>query len=230
MSEGPLVLVIDDEYPIRRFLKYSLAANGYRFHEARCGMDGLAEMARVHPDVVVLDLGLPDLEGLEVLERLREWSQVPVIVLSVRDSEDDKIALFDAGADDYLTKPFSIREFLARLRAALRHQRATPDTPVVEIGTLRIDLDARRVWRANSEILLSQTEFTLFAVFVRHAGKVLTQTQLLREVWGPGYVNDLHYLRVYIANLRKKVEVDPANPVLIRTEPGVGYRLVTDPG
>lgn len=228
MSEGSLVLVIDDEAQIRKFLRISLETHGYQVHETARGADGLAEAARLRPDLVVLDLGLPDMEGLEVLRRLREWTQVPVVVLSVRASEEDKIALLDAGADDYLTKPFGVGELLARLRAAARHNLAATDLPVMEFGALRVDLDKRRVWRDDTPLTLSNTEYALLRLFVRHAGKVLTHSQILREVWGPGYAEELHYLRVYVANLRKKIEADPANPVLLVTEPGVGYRLSTD--
>jgi two-component system KDP operon response regulator KdpE len=225
MSEGPLVLVIDDEIQIRRFLRISLEANGYRVNETASGADGLTEAARRQPDLIVLDLGLPDLDGREVLSRLREWSTVPVVVLSVRDSEEDKIALLDAGADDYLTKPFSVGELLARLRAAVRHKPITAQAPVFQAGPLRVDLDKRRVWRDDAPVALSNTEYSLLRLFVKHAGKVLTHAQILREVWGPGYAEELHYLRVYVANLRKKIEPDPATPTLIVTEPGVGYRF-----
>ncbi len=228
MSEGQHILVIDDEIQIRRFLRISLEANGYHVHEAANGSEGLAETARIRPDVVVLDLGLPDLDGLEVLTRLRSWSAVPVVVLSVRAGEDDKIALLDAGANDYLTKPFGVGELLARLRAATRNQRAGDETPVFECGALRVDLEKRRVWRNDQTVTLSNTEYALLRVFVRNAGKVLTHGQLLRDVWGPGYAEEVHYLRVYVANLRKKIEPDPANPTLIQTEPGVGYRLAAD--
>ncbi len=225
MTDGPLVLVIDDEVQIRRLLKISLETNGYRVHETARGQDGLAEAARLRPDLVVLDLGLPDLDGLEVLRRLREWSQVPVVVLSVRASEEEKIALLDAGADDYLTKPFGVGELLARLRTAARHSQPIGETPVIVIGPLRVDLEKRRVWRDETPVALSNTEYALLRLFVKHAGKVLTHSQILREVWGPGYAEEVHYLRVYVANLRKKIESDPGNPTLLQTEPGVGYRL-----
>ncbi len=175
--------------------------------------------------MIVLDLGLPDLDGLEVLKRLREWSTVPVVVLSVRASEDDKIALLDAGADDYLTKPFSIGELLARLRDRDAPQATPGESPIFEGGSLRVDLDKRRVWRDDAPVALSNTEYALLRLFVQHADRVLTHGQILREVWGPGYSGELHYLRVYVANLRKKIEPDPANPTLIVTEPGVGYRF-----
>ncbi len=229
MTDGPLVLVIDDEIQIRRFLRISLEANGYRVHDVAHGRDGLAEAARLRPDVVVLDLGLPDVSGLDVLKQLREWSAVPVVVLSVRASEDDKIALLDAGADDYLTKPFGVGELLARLRTAMRHKTTPGESPIFELGTLRVDLEKRRVWRGDEIVNLSNTEYALLRLFVQHADRVLTHGQILREVWGPGYAEETHYLRVYVANLRKKIEPDPANPTLIVTEPGVGYRLSTEP-
>lgn len=228
MTEGPLVLVIDDEVQIRRFLKISLETNGYRVHETARGGEGLAEAARLRPDLIVLDLGLPDVEGVDVLRRLREWTQVPVVVLSVRASEEEKIALLDAGADDYLTKPFGVGELLARLRTAARHNQPASESPVIELGALRVDLEKRRVWRDDVPVSLSNTEYALLRLLVKHAGKVLTHSQILREVWGPGYAEEVHYLRVYVANLRKKIEQDPGNPVLLVTEPGVGYRLATD--
>ncbi|HRF46656.1 MAG TPA: response regulator [Anaerolineales bacterium] len=220
-----MVLLIDDEVQIRRFLRISLETNGYRVHESARGDDGLAEAARLRPDLIVLDLGLPGLEGLEVLRRLREWTRVPVIVLSVRASEDEKIALLDAGADDYLTKPFGVGELLARLRAAARHNAPVNESPVIEVGALKVDFEKRRVWNADAPVALSNTEYALLRLFVQNAGKVLTHNQILRDVWGPGYSEELHYLRVYVANLRKKIEKDPANPVLHVTEPGVGYRF-----
>lgn len=225
MSEGPLILIIDDEVQIRRFLKISLESNGYRVHEAVNGEAGLAEAARLRPDVVVMDLGLPDIGGLEVLKRLREWSRVPVIVLSVRDADADKIALLDAGADDYLTKPFSTGELLARLRAAQRHAQPVAETSVFRSGSLSVDLARRLVTIDDEPVKLTTTEYALLRLFVQHSGKVLTHTQVLREVWGPEYVEETHYLRVYLANLRRKLEADPANPKLFITEPGVGYRL-----
>ncbi len=228
MTEGSLVLVIDDEVQIRRLLKISLEANGYRVHGTAQGGEGLAEAARIRPDLIVLDLGLPDMDGLEVLRRLREWTQVPVVVLSVRASEEEKIALLDAGADDYLTKPFGVGELLARLRTAARHNQPASESRVIELGALRVDLEKRRVWRDDAPVTLSNTEYALLRLLVRHAGKVLTHSQILREVWGPGYAEEVHYLRVYVANLRKKIEKDPSNPILLVTEPGVGYRLATD--
>ena len=220
------VLVIDDELQIRRLLRVSLEANNYRVLEAPTGQEGLAAAAQHRPDVVVLDLGLPDMDGVSVLKRLREWSRVPVLVLSVRDREDDKIKALDHGADDYITKPFGTGELLARLRVAMRHGLPSPEEAVFRIGQLEVDLTARLVKRSGNEVKLTGTEYALLRLFVQHAGKVLTHQQILREVWGPNYVDQTHYLRVYMAHLREKLEVDPAKPALFITEPGIGYRLV----
>ena len=229
MTGEPVILVIDDEIQIRRFLRVSLEANGFHVHEAASGQDGLVQMTLLKPDVVILDLGLPDMDGLEVLRRIREWSHTPVIVLSVRDADDDKIALLDAGADDYLTKPFSMGEMLARLRMAQRHARPAQDSPVFRSNALCVDLSSRNVTLNGEQVKLSVTEYALLRAFVQHAGKVLTHRQLLREVWGPQYETETQYLRVYMTMLRRKLEADPANPKLLITEPGVGYRLqVTD--
>ena len=222
----PVVLVIDDEVQIRRLLRILLEANGYHVLEAASGQSGLTEAAMRRPDVVILDLGLPDLDGLAVLNRLREWSHVPVVVLSVRDRDDDKTTALDQGADDYVTKPFSTVELLARLRVALRHAQPLSDTVVFKAGDVEVDLSSRRVTRAGQEVKLTATEYNLLRLLVRHAGKVLTHQHLLREVWGPDYLGQTHYLRVYMARLREKLEVVPAQPVLLITEPGVGYRLV----
>ena len=222
------VLVIDDEVQIRRLLRVSLEAHGYRVFEASTGKDGITEAAQRHPDVVLLDLGLPDMDGVAVLKRLREWSSVPVVVLSVRDGEEDKIAALDNGGDDYITKPFSTGELLARLRVVQRHARPTSEMAIFRSGDLEMDLTARVVQVKGKEVKLTATEYSLLRLFVQHAGKVLTHRQLLREVWGPNYVEQTHYLRVYIAHLRDKLESEPAKPRLIVTEPGVGYRLVGD--
>lgn len=222
------VLVIDDEVQIRRLLKVCLEANGYRVVEAATGQEGITAAAQYPPDVVILDLGLPDLDGVAVLKRLREWSRVPVVVLSVRDREEDKIAALDNGADDYVTKPFSTGELLARLRVAQRHAVPASDTTVFHSGPIEVDLAGRLVKRNGKEVKLTATEYSLLRLFVRHAGKVLTHRQILREVWGPNSTEQTHYLRVYIAHLREKLEADPANPRLITTEPGVGYRLVEE--
>ena len=220
-------LVIDDELQMRRLLRVCLEANGYRVSEAATGKDGIAEAAQHPPDVVILDLGLPDMEGVVVLKRLREWSRVPVVVLSVRDREEDKIAALDAGADDYVTKPFSSGELLARLRVAQRHAAPTSETTVFRSGQLEVDLAARVVKLKGKEVKLTVTEYSLLRLFVQHAGKVLTHRQILREVWGPNYVEQTHYLRVYLAHLREKLEDNPAQPELLTTEPGVGYRMVS---
>jgi two-component system KDP operon response regulator KdpE len=219
-------LVIDDELQMRRLLRVCLEANGYRVLEAATGTEGIAEAAQHPPDVVILDLGLPDMEGVAVLKRLREWSRVPVVVLSVRDREEDKIAALDNGADDYVTKPFSSGELLARLRVAQRHAAPSSETTVFRSGQLEVDLAARVVKLKSREVKLTATEYSLLRLFVQHAGKVLTHRQILREVWGPNYVEQTHYLRVYLAHLREKLEANPAQPELLITEPGVGYRLV----
>lgn len=223
---SPVALIIDDEVQIRRLLRISLEANGYRVFEAVNGQSGLAEAAQRRPEIVVLDLGLPDMDGIEVLKRLREWSNVPVIVLSVRDREDDKIAALDNGADDYLTKPFSTGELLARLRVAQRHAQPPLDTAVFQTGRLEVDLTSRTVKVKGIAIKLTATEYALLQLFVRHAGKVLTHRQILKEVWGPTYVDQTHYLRVYMTHLREKIEEHPSEPELLITESGVGYRLM----
>ncbi len=228
MSDGPNVLIIDDEAQIRRFVRISLTANGYRVYEAVTGSEGLEQAALLRPDAIILDLGLPDQDGLQVLKQLREWSPVPVVVLSVRDADVDKIALLDAGADDFLTKPFSMGELLARLRVAQRHGQPASDGAVFESGRLTVDLARRLVTVEGEPVRLTKTEYALLRLFVQHAGKVLTHGQILREVWGTGYENETHYLRVYMAHLREKLEKDPTNPELLLTEPGVGYRLAAD--
>jgi two-component system, OmpR family, KDP operon response regulator KdpE len=220
------VLVVDDEPQIRRFLRTSLSAHGYRVNEASCGRDALALTATEQPELVLLDLGLPDIDGLEVIHRLREWSTVPIIVVSVRGQESEKIAALDNGADDYVTKPFGMGELLARMRAALRHRlQAELDEPVFHAAGLTVDLGKRVVTVDNHEVKLTPKEYDLLRVLVTHAGKVITHQHLLREVWGPGSVHETHYLRVYIGQLRQKLEPDPAQPRYILTEPGVGYRL-----
>jgi two-component system KDP operon response regulator KdpE len=225
VSDGPRVLVVDDEVQIRRFLRIALEANGYRVYEAAAGRDAIQEAARLRPDLVILDMGLPDIEGLEVLERLREWSPTPVIILSVRDADRDKVAALDAGADDYLTKPFSLEELMARMRAAQRHALPGPQPLVFSGAGVKVDLAHRQVTKNDETVRLTPTEYALLRLLVQHAGKVLTHKQILKEVWGPDYVDETHYLRVYFAQLRQKLEDDPALPRLILTEPGVGYRL-----
>jgi two-component system KDP operon response regulator KdpE len=224
----PLALIIDDELQIRRLLRVCLEGNGYRVLEAASGQEGITEAAQHPPDMVLLDLGLPDMDGVTVLKRLREWSKVPVIVLSVRDREEDKIAALDHGADDYVTKPFAAGELLARLRVAQRHASPGPESAVFRAGEIEVDLPARVVKRRGQEVKLTATEYSLLRLFIRHAGKVLTHRQILQEVWGPNAVEQTHYLRVYIAHLREKLEAEPSQPKLITTEPGVGYRLLAE--
>jgi two-component system, OmpR family, KDP operon response regulator KdpE len=218
------VLIVDDERPIRRFLRTALGSQFIIF-EAANGTDALAAAASDRPDVVILDLGLPDIDGIEVTRRLREWSQVPIIVVSVRDQEADKIAALDAGADDYLTKPFGVGELMARLRAALRRSSQTDSEPIFTAGDLTVDLNQREVRSKGQEVSLTPTEYDLLKTLIKHAGKVLTHRQLLRTVWGEAYESDTHILQVNISNLRQKIETDPARPEHIVTEPGVGYRL-----
>ncbi len=227
-SERPVVLVIEDEPQIRKFLRASLDAQGFSVEQAESGEQGLVMAANRRPEAIVLDLGLPDLDGVEVIRRLREWSRVPIIVLSARAQEDDKIRALDAGADDYVVKPFAVGELLARLRVALRHAATADGTGApasIEAGELKIDLGARRISVSGKEVHLTPTEYRLLAELAKHAGKVLTQRYLLKEVWGPGYVERPHYLRIYMANLRRKLEADPAQPRRLLTETGVGYRF-----
>ncbi len=220
-----IALVIDDELQIRRLLRVCLENKGYKVIEAATGQEGIAQAAQYPPDVVLLDLGLPDLDGVAVLKRLREWTRVPVVVLSVRDREDDKVAALDNGADDYVTKPFSTAELLARLRVAQRHSQPSPESAIFRSGDLEVDLVARTVSVRAKQVRLTATEYNLLRLFAQHAGKVLTHRQILREVWGPNYVEQTHYLRVYMTHLREKLEADPSKPTLFITEPGVGYRL-----
>jgi len=230
MSEGIRVLVVDDEPQIRRFLRASLTGHDYQVIEAATGQAALNQVVSAKPDLVILDLGLPDMDGLEVLRRVREWSQVPIVVLSVREREQDKIAALDAGADDYLTKPFGVGELLARLRTAMRHTLPAEQEPTFQTGELKVDLARRQVWVANHEVKLTPTEYAILKYLVAHAGKVVTHQQLLREVWGPAYVDEPHYVRVYVGQLRHKIEADPAQPRYILTETGVGYRLRMEDG
>ena len=221
-----IALIIDDEPQIRRLLRVTLEANGYRVFDASTGDEGVVQAAQRRPDVVLLDLGLPDLDGITVLKRLREWSQVPIIILSVRDREDDKIAALDAGANDYVTKPFSAGELLARLRAVLRHTQSQGADAVLRTGNLEVDLAGRVVRKRGEVVKLTPTEYALLRLLVTHVGKVLTHRQLLTDIWGPKSSQATHYLRVHIAHLREKIEDDPAQPKLIITEPAIGYRLV----
>jgi two-component system KDP operon response regulator KdpE len=227
----PLVAVIEDEESIRRFLRASLTSADYRICEARTAKDGLRCVTQEHPDLIILDLGLPDRDGKELITEIRGWSSVPIIILSARDQEREKIAALDAGADDYLTKPFAVGEMLARIRVALRHRaRMAADSSLPEqtsfvCGPLRVDLAARRVFRDDVEVKLTKLEYDLLATMSRNAGKVLTHHFLLKEVWGPHSVQETHYLRVHVASLRKKLEPDAARPRFILTEQGVGYRF-----
>src|SRR5919201_1398572 len=232
MSENaPLVLVIEDEPQIRRFLRATLSAHGYRFVEAATAQERLMHAATRQPEIVILDLGLPDLDGLELTRQLREWTTMPIIVLSARGQEADKVTALDAGADDYLTKPFSVGELLARLRVALRHAARTsqePGEPVFAVGDLRVDLGRRQVSIAEQQVHLTPIEYKLLTTLVRYAGRVVTHRQLLQEVWGPGHTEASHYLRVYMGQLRHKLEAGPAPPRYLMPAPGVGYRLKTD--
>jgi two-component system, OmpR family, KDP operon response regulator KdpE len=221
----PIALIIDDEVQIRRLLRVALEAENYQVHEAETGEQGLIEIANRKPAIILLDLGLPDIDGLEVLKRLREWSEAPVLVLSVRDDEAGKVAALDAGAEDYVTKPFSTPELLARLRAAQRKTRPQEEVSVFKDGDLIVDLTAHVVTRAGLEVKLTATEYSLLRLFVKHPGRVLTHRYILREIWGPKSEEHRQYLRVYVTHLRQKIEADPATPTLIKTEPGIGYRF-----
>ena len=227
-GSGPRVLVVDDEPAIRRFLHTSLSGHGYQTFEAVDGQEGLSAVMAHRPDLVVLDLGLPDMDGIEVTRRLREWTQVPIIIVTVQEQEAAKVAALDAGADDYVTKPFSMGELLARMRAALRRAAAPAGEPVFSSGELTVDLARRLVSVSGREVQLTPTEYDLLRALVTYAGKVLTHRQLLRQVWGAGYEGETHLLRVNMSNLRHKLEPDAARPNYILTEPGVGYRLRVD--
>jgi two-component system, OmpR family, KDP operon response regulator KdpE len=221
---GLKVLVVDDEIAIQRFLRVALNGQGFIVSEANTGQMALSSVTLNRPDLIVLDLGLPDIDGVEVTRRIREWSKIPIIILSVREQEEDKIAALDAGADDYLTKPFGMGELLARIRTVMRRQTTTNSEPVFSIGELVVDRANRLVTVKGSEVQLTPTEYDILRTLITYAGKVLTNRQLLRQVWGEGY-DDLHILRVNISNLRHKLEPDPSRPTYIHTEPGVGYRL-----
>jgi two-component system KDP operon response regulator KdpE len=225
---GALVLVVEDEPQMRKFIRASLRSHGYRVIEAERASEALMLITSQNPELVLLDLGLPDGDGIDVTKQVREWSAVPIIVISARGREDDKVAALDAGADDYLTKPFGVNELLARMRVALRHAQtagASPPLQVLEFDGLKIDLGRREVTRGAEPIHLTPIEYKLLVLFAQHAGKVLTHRHILKEVWGPAYATQTHYVRVHMAELRKKVEVDPTRPRLLVTEPGVGYRL-----
>jgi two-component system, OmpR family, KDP operon response regulator KdpE len=223
----PTILVIEDEEGIRKFLRVSLSAHGYRLVECGTGKEGLLQAATVQPDLIILDLGLPDMDGVEVTRQIREWSKVPIIIVSARGKEQDKVVALDAGADDYLTKPFGVGELLARLRVAIRHRNVTQgeEAAVFETGELRVDLARREVTLAGKAVHLTPNEYRLLAILVKFAGRVITHKQLLTEIWGPGSAHETHYLRVYMNQLRQKIEVDPAQPRYLITEPAIGYRL-----
>ncbi|MBI4633316.1 MAG: response regulator [Deltaproteobacteria bacterium] len=231
-EEKELILLIEDEPQMRRFLRITLESQGYRLVEAATAREGLMQAATRNPDVVLLDLGLPDLDGLEVTGKLREWTQTPIIVISAREQEHDKVRTLDAGADDYLTKPFNAGELLARIRVALRHaalRNTDAGEPVFTLHNLRVDMGERRVFVGDEEVHLTPLEYKLLTTLIRHAGKVITHRQLLREVWGPAYVDEVQYLRVYMTQLRHKLEADPTRPRFLMNEPGIGYRLKYDP-
>jgi two-component system, OmpR family, KDP operon response regulator KdpE len=225
MNNKPLVLIVDDEPQIRRLLTITLEAGGYRVLPAASGREGLVLAAQHQPALVILDIGLPDISGQAALQRLREWSHVPVIILSVQDDEKGKVAALDAGADDYVTKPFNSDELLARIRVALRHAHSKEEPAVLRADRLVMDFAARRVTVSGKEIKLSKIEYGLLRMLARHSGKVLTHGQILREIWGENHEQDTHYLRVYVAHLREKIENDPQNPEMIQTELGIGYRF-----
>ena len=227
-STGLRILVVDDEKAIRRYLRVALTAQEVMVSEASNGEEALRSVAADHPDVVILDLGLPDMDGTEVTRRIREWSEVPIIILSVREQEKEKIAALDSGADDYLTKPFGTGELMARIRAALRRSIRKDNQPVIEVNQLRIDLERRQVYVSGREILLTPTEYDILRLLAQNLGKVITHRQLLHNVWGYSSEEDIHLLRVNISNLRHKIEPDPSRPLYIRTEAGVGYRLRSD--
>ena len=224
---GALVLVVEDEPQMRRFLRAALTSHGFSLVEATSAKEGVALATSHNPEIILLDLGLPDEDGVALTRRLREWSRVPIIVISARGRDADKVEALDAGADDYLTKPFGVNELFARIRVALRHaqQAGGAPAPIVEIGPLRIDLARREVSLEGREVRLTPIEYRLLTLLAQNAGKVLTHRQILKEVWGPGHTEHTHYLRVYMAQLRRKIEADPARPLLLMTEPGVGYRL-----
>ena len=224
-NSGQRVLVVDDENSIRRYLRAALSAQGFTVHEAASGEEALSAVLRDRPDIIILDLGLPDLDGIEITRRLREWSQIPIIILSVREAENDKIAALDAGADDYLTKPFGTGELMARMRVAIRRLTSKHDEPVLQVDDLKMDLSQHLVTLRGEEVSLTPTEYEILRLLLQNAGKVLTHRQLLTQVWGNAYESEMHILRVNISNLRRKIETDPARPRYLVTEPGVGYRL-----
>ena len=233
MPQEASIVLIEDESEIVRFLKTTLPAHGFHIHEATTGQQGMIEVKTRNPDLILLDLGLPDMEGTEVIRHIREWTSTPIIVLSAREQEQQKVAVLDLGADDYVTKPFGINELLARIRTALRHA-ARPEGPAADscftFGNVRVDLGRRLVFADDKEVRLTAIEYKLLATLVRYAGKVVTHRQLLTDVWGPGHVEQTHYLRLYMGQLRAKLETDPAEPQRLLTEPGIGYRLAEPAG
>jgi two-component system KDP operon response regulator KdpE len=226
MSDKQTILIIDDEIQIRRFLRFSLEANDFTVIEAATGKDGVYQAAMQRPDLIILDLGLPDIDGKEVLLQIRQWSRIPIVVLSVRNDENEKVSCFDHGADDYVTKPFSTKELCARLKVALRHATNEIEEPSFVNGSLSVDLVNRSVKNNNILVQLSKTEYDLLILFIKNAGKVLTHRMIMREIWGPHRTEENHYLRVYMRQLRRKLEPDPSQPTLFVTESGVGYRMV----
>jgi two-component system KDP operon response regulator KdpE len=226
MSEtGQRVLIVDDETSIRRYLRAALSAQGFAIYEAANGQEAINVVVSNHPDLIILDLGLPDFDGIEVTRQLREWSQTPIIILSVREAENDKIAALDAGADDYLTKPFGTGELMARIRVALRRIASKPEEPILQVDSLKMDVSRRLVTVDENQISLTPTEYEILRLLLQNAGKVLTHRQLLKQVWGTAYESEMHILRVNISNLRRKIEPDPSRPHYLLTEPGVGYRI-----
>jgi two-component system, OmpR family, KDP operon response regulator KdpE len=225
MITAGTILIIDDEVQIRRLLEITLSANGYKISEASTGNEGIHLAASLQPLLIILDLGLPDMDGIDTLKKLREWYQKPIIILSVRNSEDDIVNALDKGANDYLTKPFRTGELLARIRVAVRQGQETPDTPCLTFGALTVDLANHIVRKNNSPVKLTSTEYSLLALLAKNEGRVLTHQYILKEIWGMGYLDQTQYLRVFIAQLRKKIEEDPAKPKLLNTESGIGYRF-----
>jgi two-component system KDP operon response regulator KdpE len=231
LQDKGLILLIEDEPQMQRLMRIILQGHGYRLIESATGQEGIMHAATRAPDIILLDLGLPDIDGLEVTRRLREWSDVPIIVISAREQEQDKIKALDAGADDYLTKPFGAGELMARIRVAMRHRalrEAGQQESVFILGNLRVDLIRRQVFLKEKEVHLTPIEYKLLTVLIKNAGKVLTHSQLLKEVWGPPYLKETQYLRVYMTQLRHKLEADPARPRFLINEPGIGYRLKLD--
>ncbi|GBG58157.1 DNA-binding response regulator [Sporomusaceae bacterium FL31] len=226
MNNAARILIIEDESQIRKLLKVSLSAHGYDLEEAVNGKDGVNRAATFKPDLLIIDLGLPDIDGKEVVKQIREWSETPIIILTARDQEQEKIEALDSGADDYITKPFGVGELLARMRVCLRHAATAEQQPILACGSLVVDLQQRRVTVEGHEVKLTPTEYEIIKMMMQHAGKVITHKQLLKAVWGSAYQQDTHYIRVYIGQLRRKIEQNPTQPRYIITESGIGYRLM----